>query len=129
MTRWLKFNAVGAIGIGVQMAALVVLKSGLQLDYVVSTALAVEAAIIHNFIWHERFTWRDRVPEKGLARFIRFNLTIGAVSILGNVGLTAFFATIGHLPYWMANLAAIAACSLANFLVSDRVVFQGGPEI
>ena len=124
MMRWLKFNAVGAAGIVVQVAVLVALKSGLHLDYVPATVLAVEAAIIHNFVWHQRFTWADRTRGRSLGRFIKFNLTTGAVSILGNVILTALFAAIGRLPYWMANLAAIAACSLVNFVVSDRVVFQ-----
>ena len=58
--RWLKFNLVGGIGIAVQLLALVLLKTGLHLNYLVATALAVETAVIHNFLWHERFTWADR---------------------------------------------------------------------
>ena len=59
--RWLKFNLVGGFGIVVQLAALLGLKSGLHLGYLPATALAVEAAVIHNFFWHERYTWADRV--------------------------------------------------------------------
>ena len=59
-SRWLNFNLVGGIGIAVQMLVLVVLKTGLHLDYLTATALAVETAVIHNFLWHERFTWADR---------------------------------------------------------------------
>ena len=59
-TRWLKFNLVGGMGIAVQLLMLVVLKSGLHIHYLVATALAVEAAVVHNFLWHERFTWADR---------------------------------------------------------------------
>jgi putative flippase GtrA len=83
--RWLKFNAVGAGGIVVQLVALTLLKSGFRLDYLVATAMAVEAAVIHNFFWHERFTWADRTGGSSLARFFRFNLTTGLFSILGNV--------------------------------------------
>jgi len=124
--RWLKFNAVGAIGIVVQVGVLMALNSGLRLDYLPATALAVEAAVIHNFVWHERFTWADR-PRAGILRFLKFNLTTGAVSIAGNIALMAVFAGEWHLPPWLANLSAITVCSLANFLVSDRVVFQAGP--
>ena len=49
--HWLKFNTVGAIGIGVQLAALAALKSGLELNYLLATGLAVEAAVLHNFVW------------------------------------------------------------------------------
>jgi putative flippase GtrA len=60
LVRWSKFNFVGGIGIAVQFAALFLLKTVFHLDYLVATALAVEAAVLHNFVWHERFTWADR---------------------------------------------------------------------
>ncbi len=76
--RWLKFNAVGSIGIIVQLVALATFKGWLQLDYLWATALAVEAAVIHNFFWHERFTWVDRLARKpalsdAFMRFLKFN--------------------------------------------------------
>ena len=65
--RWLKFNFVGAVGVGVQLAMLALLVSGLGLGYMVATALAVETAVLHNFVWHERFTWADRTSSGELA--------------------------------------------------------------
>src|SRR5438552_6168090 len=47
--RWLKFNAVGGIGIVVQLVVLAVLKVTFHFDYLWATALAVETAVIHNF--------------------------------------------------------------------------------
>ena len=44
--HWVKFNAVGGMGIGVQLMVLTALKSGLHIDYLLATALAVEAAIV-----------------------------------------------------------------------------------
>lgn len=123
--RWLKFNAVGGIGIAVQLSTLVLLKSGLNLHYLAATALAVEAAVIHNFLWHERFTWADRQEHRSLLRFLKFNFTTGAISILGNVLLMKLLAGTAHLPYLLANLLTIALCAAANFLVSDRFVFAG----
>lgn len=40
--RWLKFNFVGAIGICVQLVTLTLLKSGLGLNYLLATGIAVE---------------------------------------------------------------------------------------
>lgn len=124
--RWLKFNAVGALGIGVQLAMLLTLKSGFHLNYLPATALAVEVAIVHNFLWHERYTWADRVQpswKKSLPRLLRFNLTTGGVSIIGNLALMKLMVDIGHVNYLVANGIAIVLCSLANFLVSEHVVF------
>jgi putative flippase GtrA len=122
--RWLKFNAVGGIGIVVQLAVLAVLKTGLKLDYLPATALAVEAAVIHNFLWHERFTWADRLSESSWARFAKFNLTTGLFSIVGNLLLMKALVGWAGVNYMVANGITIAACSLVNFVVSDRVVFS-----
>jgi putative flippase GtrA len=122
--RWLKFNAVGAGGIAVQLAVLAILKSGLQMNYLAATALAVEGAIIHNYFWHERFTWVDRPTGSPWLRFLKFNLTTGIFSIAGNVLLMSCFVTALHINYLYANMLTITTCSLLNFLVSDRFVFQ-----
>ena len=124
--RWLKFNAVGGIGIVVQLACLGVLTS-LGTNYLLATGLAVEAAVVHNFFWHERFTWADRRRlsfASSLARFARFNMTTGASSIAGNLLLMLLLVGAARLPYAAANLLSIATCSIINFVVSDRLVFR-----
>jgi putative flippase GtrA len=127
MRRWLKFNAIGALGIAVQLVVLLALKSGFHLSYLLATALAVEAAVVHNFLWHERYTWADRVQPSwrmSLPRLLRFNLTTGGISIAGNLALMKVMVGLGHVNYLVANGVAIALCSLANFLVSEEWVFE-----
>ena len=126
--RWLKFNAVGGIGIVVQLAALAVLRSWLKVDYLLATGLAVEIAVIHNFLWHERFTWADRPATRqmqSLARLAKFNASNGAVSMVGNLGLMRLLVGEMKLNSVASNLGAIVVCSLVNFLLSDRLVFDG----
>jgi putative flippase GtrA len=132
LLRWCKFNLVGALGILVQFVVLVFLKSVLHCNYLAATVFAVEGAVLQNFVWHERYTWADRMraervrPSWGasLARFLRFNLTTGAVSIAGNLGMMRFMVGFWHINYLLANGIAIGMCSLANFLVSDGWVFD-----
>ena len=62
--RWLKFNLVGFIGIFVQMGMFALLFSAFHLNYIVATALAVETAVLHNFVWHELYTWKH-LPRGG----------------------------------------------------------------
>jgi putative flippase GtrA len=126
--RWFKFNLVGGIGIAVQLLALVVLKAGLHCNYLVATALAVETAVIHNFLWHERYTWADR-SGAGFTRFLKFNLTTGLFSIGGNMVLMKLLVDLGQMDYLPANGIAITACSAVNFVVSDGYVFvENRPE-
>lgn len=132
LLRWCKFNFVGGIGIGVQFAALFLVKSILHFNYLAATAIAVEAAVVHNFVWHEQFTWVDRTRVEGLQprwrrslpRLVRFNLTNGAVSIIGNLALMRVMVGQGHMNYLLANGIAITLCSVANFLVSETWVFE-----
>ena len=127
LSRWMKFNAVGGIGIVVQLAALALLRSLLKLDYLLATGLAVEIAVIHNFLWHERFTWADRPatrPVQSLVRLVKFNASNGAVSIVGNLVLMRLLVGELEFNYVVSNLVAIVVCSLANFLLSDRFVFD-----
>ena len=129
LRHWLKFNAVGAIGIVVQLAALAILKTLLRVEYLPATALAVEIAVLHNFIWHDRWTWAERARAKGPARFpwvrlMRFNLSTGAVSIAANLLFMRLLVGRLHVQYLVANLLGIAAASLANFLLSDLFVFR-----
>jgi putative flippase GtrA len=124
--RWLKFNIVGGIGIGVQIVALTIFRSWLRFDYLLATGLAVEIAVIHNFLWHERYTWADRPagrPIQSLVRLAKFNASNGAVSIVGNLVLMRLLVGELKFNYVVSNLLAIVVCSLVNFLLSDRLVF------
>ena len=125
--RWAKFNAVGALGFCIQLGALWLFIVALRLSSLVATALAVEMAVVHNFVWHQFLTWKDRSSETRyvwLKRLFAFNLTNGAVSLAGNL----FFAwlIVGRQRIWLlaANLFAIAVCSLINFVLSDKLIFR-----
>src|SRR5438270_5996515 len=115
--RWLKFSMVGVMGVGVQLGVLATLTS-FGLHYLVATALAVETAVLHNFIWHHNFTWGDRSAggfSRIFSRLARFNLTTGAISIGGNLALMALLVGLAGLAVLGGNVAAIACCSPASF--------------
>ncbi len=124
--RVLKFALVGAMGVGVQLAALAAL-TAIKMNYLLATALAVEAAVLHNFLWHRRFTWADRARRgmhASLAPLFRFHLSNGLISVVGNLLLMRLLVPGFGLQVLRANMAAIAVCFVANFLASDRWVFS-----
>ena len=63
LRRWCVFNGIGLAGAAVQLAVLWMLLAA-RVHYLPATLLAVEAALLHNFLWHERWTWSDR-PAAG----------------------------------------------------------------
>lgn len=119
MIRWAKFGAVGIVGTGVQLLALSVYLK-LHLNYLPATALAVETALLHNYIWHARWTWADRRETGG---FWRFQISTGLVSIISNLVLMRLLTGSAGMPPVLANLLAIGITSLANFWLGDRFVF------
>ena len=126
--RWFAFNLVGLVGIGVHMGALITMTTGLGWNYLVSTVLAVEIAVLHNFFWHERWTWADQIGQglnSRMKRLGRFHAANGAISFLGNLLLMWFFVGTLRIHPAVAGLLAISICSLANFFASDRWVFRG----
>jgi putative flippase GtrA len=125
--RWLIFNAVGVMGAMIQLSALSFFIKILHWDYFTATGLAVEAAILHNFFWHESWTWADKLKTKRencLRRLLSFNCTTGALSILQNLFLMRAFMNKLKISCFYANLLAIISCSLFNFFISDRLVFR-----
>lgn len=121
--RFIKFGAVGAGGIVVQAAMLAILLRVTGMHYLAATAVAVEAAILHNFAWHMRWTWADRPASRVIVTLLRFNATTGAVSLTGNIVLMFLFVGAMNLNAQVANLITIAVCSLLNFALADRFVF------
>ena len=118
---------VGALGLVVQVATLAALMEWTSCGYLLATAIAVEAAVIHNFLWHERWTWADRIAfsaSERLSRFFRFQLTNALAPMIGNLLLMRLL--VGHLGMHLilANLLAVAICSIFTFFAGDRLVFS-----
>jgi putative flippase GtrA len=120
--RFTVFLVVGWFGFALQLSVLAFLTSVAHWPWLPATIVAVELAVVHNFLWHERVTWRDR-HNGGFKRFARFNVATGITSIAGNVMLMAAFIGLLGLRPVAANVLAVATMSVVNFFVSDRWVF------
>lgn len=125
--HWIKFNVVGVLGFALQSGALFVFThTAHHVSYLAATAAAVELAVLNNFVWHQRWTWRDRPSGtmwETLCRLAKFNITNGLFSITGNlVFMTVLVGRLG-LGILGANLVSVAACSICSFVLADRIAF------
>jgi putative flippase GtrA len=128
MLHWIKFNVVGVVGFVLQAGALFLLTHAThRITYLTATALAVEVAVLNNFVWHQRWTWKDRPSNtivETLRRLAKFNITTGLVSILGNLVFMSVLVGRLGLAIVLANLISVLACSLLNFVLADRIAFS-----
>lgn len=121
-----RFNLVGLLGAALQLLLLHVLTKCFHVPGIGATPLAVEIVVLHNFMWHERFTWRDRQPKRArqvIIRLVRFHAGNGFISLLGNTVLTYWLVDRLKAPLLPSALGAIAVCAVANFLIADRWVY------
>ena len=124
LIRWAKFNLVGAMGMAVQLSALALFNRVSAGHYLCASGLAIELTLLHNFIWHVHYTWRDRpAGTSTLRQFVRFHVSIGLASMLGNLVLMRLLVQEAHLPVLISNAVAIVCCSLANFRLGNNWVF------
>jgi putative flippase GtrA len=120
------FVFVGALGFLVQILAVAGLTRAAHWHHAAATAVAVELAVLHNFCWHERWTWHDRIRSSaGTAqRLVRFHALNGLTSIASNVAMTTALVEMYRLDPIAANVIAVGLTSVANFLIADVWVFR-----
>jgi putative flippase GtrA len=122
--RWGKFNLVGAMGMAVQLAALAFFDRWTKGHYLYATAAAIELTLLHNFAWHLHYTWRDRRNGSApLTQLMRFHLSNGVVTMLGNLALMRLLVDGAHISLLASNSIAILCCSIVNFCLGNNWVF------
>jgi len=122
-----RFVIVGALGFVLQLGVFFVL-SRLGCIWFVSTIVAVESAIVHNFVWHRWWTWGHRIADgrrtPWFVDFLKFNTGTAFTSIAGNVAVMAAVLHTVAIDPMLANVIAVGVMSVANFLLADRWVFR-----
>jgi putative flippase GtrA len=124
--RLLPFSVVAGLGFIVQLGAVTAL-TRCGWSEAVSMAVAVECAVLHNFAWHERWTWRDRRGAgTWIPRLVAFHAANGITSIAANVALVGLLARWTTLGLTVRTVIAVCLTGLVNYAAADRLVF-GAP--
>jgi putative flippase GtrA len=126
LARFGKFNLVGLLGAGLQLLLLYLFTKSFHMSAVTATPVAVEIVVLHNFAWHEGFTWRGSQLKSVRLRAVRlwrFQAANGLTSLLGNTVLTYCLVEQLNAPVLPSAIGAIIVCSLVNFFAADRWVY------
>jgi putative flippase GtrA len=116
---------VAVLGFAVQVILIELLAHNLAWPMTPSTVVAVEVAVLHNFFWHERWTWRHRTTGSNrLQRLALFHATNGLTSIAGNVAFTEILLHTSTMNSLARSGVSVALTGVLNFIAADRLVFK-----
>lgn len=138
--RYIKFGIVGASGTVVNLLVLHLgheflfneLESAYNKPYF-SLALAIALATLNNFTWNRLWTWSDRVKTLEAQEAQPVSLRLLGVEFGQYITASAFGSGLqyvltlllsGSMDYRVANIIAIVAASVSNFLANDRWTFK-----
>jgi len=130
--RFIRFGIVGFSGVIVDMAVLYALSdpSTLAWGLTRSKIIAAEVAILNNFWWNDRWTFRDLSQRqtgfrRRLERFLKFNFICLMGLILNVLILNLFFNVIFAGQYrYLANLIAIGLVTFWNFWLNTKLSWR-----
>ncbi len=89
----------------------------------IASVLAVEAAVISNFYWHERWTFRHReLRAQRLVRFGKFNLTSMGSPVISLATVNILTPLFGMSPY-ISNTIGIGLGTAWNWAWDTRVIW------
>jgi dolichol-phosphate mannosyltransferase len=117
--RFIRFGISGFSGVFVNMFILYLLREYVGLGLTRSAILAAEVAIINNFFWNDRWTFRDiSAHQKGriktFRRFLKFNVICLSGLVLNILVLNVLYNFLNMNEY-LANIIAIATVTFWNF--------------
>jgi len=117
--RILKFMAVGASGVAVNMGLLWLLTEFAGLFYLFSAIASIEVSIITNFLLNEHWTFSDRrgKNQSMTSRGIKFNV-VSMVSLGLNITILFTLTNYFGLHYMLSELIAILAAFVSNFFLN-----------
>lgn len=116
LARLAKFLLVGSSGVVVNLVCLYVLHGVLGLPLILATVLAVEVAIVNNFIIND--SWTFGRGTLAWHRFVRFN-GVSLVGLVLTTVLTVLLAEGLGLHYLVANVFAVGTTTSWNFIANS----------
>ncbi len=120
-----KFMVVAWLGAGVNTAFLYLFKGVWRIPIIPASIMAIEIAIVHNFVWMRYWAWRDRTDRPPFVKQLLFyNAATGAVDLAANVSILWVLSTFFGVHYLVANILGMAAGPFIKFWLNEKLIFR-----
>lgn len=122
----IKFGIVGITGIFINMCLLYIFSEIFNIFYLISSFLAIELSIIHNFIWNDVWTFgNEKNPKISTItnRFLSYHI-VSTGGMLINISALIVFTELLGIYYLISNLLGIFIAFSWNFIMNRMTTWR-----
>ena len=123
--RFIKFSAVGLVGVGVHLGALYLIHLVWGSGFVFGQTMATLIAMTNNYVLNNVFTFQDQ-KLKGMdfiTGLFKFYLACSLGAVI-SVALAGFLHDHGT-PWWLAGFSGAVAAAVWNFMTTSIFTWGG----
>lgn len=124
-----RFAVVGASGILVNQAVLMLATELAGIHYLASAVIATQASTTWNFLWVDRWAFSGRRTRRGPIERLAGFLLLNNSTLLARVPILWLLTEGLGVHYAVSNVLSLAALWLLRFLISDAFIWRlAGPD-
>jgi putative flippase GtrA len=124
--RLIRFSIVGVIGALINTGLLWLFTYLAGIYYLLSSAIAIEIAILIQFLLNDRWTFKEK-KTKGVKQFIvrilKSNLWRSG-GLVVNIGILYLLTEYADIYYLISNIFGILCAFLWNYLFESRLTWE-----
>lgn len=117
---FMKYSLVGVSGVFVNLGLYLFLTRYYEVSEVIAPLIAIESAMISNFILNNFWTFGKRITQSRIrVKFIKFHLVSGLSALINYSVFLILFLVFGLFDI-LANLIGIGLAAIVNYLINSN---------
>ncbi len=123
--RLFKFSIVGGIGAVISTVLLWILTEFVGLYYLFSSVIAIEIAILMQFLMNDRWTFKDEKTDSSgqlIKRIIKSNIWRSG-GLVVNISVLYILTEYMGVYYLISNILGIFCAFLLNYILESRLTW------
>ena len=122
---FMKYSLVGVSGVFVNLGLYLFLTRYYEISEVVAPLIAIESALISNFILNNFWTFGKRITQSRIrVKFVKFHLVSGFSALINYSAFLTLFLVFGLYDI-LANLIGIGLAAIVNYLINSNWTWKG----
>ncbi len=122
---FMKYSLVGVSGVFVNLGLYLFLTRYYEISELVAPLIAIESALISNFILNNFWTFGKRITQSRIrVKFVKFHLVSGFSALINYSAFLTLFLVFGFYDI-LANLIGIGLAAIVNYLINSNWTWKG----